>query len=651
MIDTGFLAFAGARPVIGRNLAAHTKEVLLAEDFWRRRYGGSFDVLGKIIRIDSVPYTVVGVAPASLSIPDLDREPPDLWTLPEPDQFVSGVAIRLKPGVSPDIATQELAAILDRVQVDKPWWRVTRTRFGLMRPQDGLRFRQALTMLIGAVMLLLLVACTNVVHLLLGRAGARQRELAVRYALGAGRARLLRQLVTESVLLAMLGGALAMVVSWAGLQALTAARPPNLVALSHVSTYDGVLSVTSIIAITAGLAIGVVSGLRSAHRHLGDALRAGASSASPTGRRLRAGLVIGEIALSATLLVGALLLIHAVFDVEHMPLGFDDHDLYTISLPEKSPDPPDVLRDRIARVPGVERVTVAGGAPEAFETLIPFETPDRPRLNGAPSAILLNVIEPDYFATMGMALVAGRPFDRGSLDRHEAIVSTSMGRLIAPDGNVLGRQFKSALDSVGPWETVVGVVPDVVHDPLETATTPAVYRPIGAMEAGLLLIIRVHGADAVQRLTPHAPEPVVDVRQRIDEIMAEPRYTMLVLTALSILGVVLAAIGLFGVISYGVAQRTREIGVRMAFGATRGRIAGLVVGEGVRLAVSGITLGLIGAVVATRLIQGVIHGVSRFDPFALGVGAAVLLGVAIAACTAPMLRATAIDPVDAVRAD
>jgi predicted permease len=687
LIDTGFLPFAGVHPLIGRNFTADETSyggpdaVLLTERFWRRRYGGSHDVLGQVVEISGQPRTIIGVVPGSFSIPDFQSEPPDVL-LPLviiPNRTYGGlVLLRLKPGVSPAVATAELDAIAKRANATGP--RIAANiepmpmQLRMMRPQDRLEIRQALVMLTGAVALLLLVACTNIAHLLLARGSARQRELAVRHALGADRARLLRQLVTESVVLALIGGALAGLVGWAGLEVLNSVRPERLVALSHVSRHNDILGIAAVLALASGLAIGLLAALRIAHRELGTSLRTGASSAAPGGRRLRASLVVGEVALSTTLLVGALLLIHAVFDLQHTRLGFNARDLWAVSFPVAHDDASakgaafaTLLRERAARIPGAERMTLAGSAPGIgnWVALSSFETPEHPADGVEPMGTSQEVVAADYFSVMELPLLAGHTFDEGSAARHEVIINSSLAHELWPGGDAIGRRFRNSVRAPGrppeEWQTVIGVVPDVVRSLVETAAQPATYRPLDAAnDAGrLTLLVRLHGEDPAARLRefvtmvrPDARGVVIEsVREKIDRSMAEPRFTMRVLVVFAMLGVLLSAIGLFGVISYNVGQRTREIGVRMTLGATRASIARLVVGHGIRLALIGTIVGLLGAVAATRLIQGMLYGVSPLDPFSFGLGAALLLVISIIACTAPMLRATGVDPVIAVRAE
>ena len=694
IIDTAFLALAGARPIIGRNfVAAETMPggpgaVMLAESFWRRQYGGFSDVIGKVIRLDGQPHTIVGVLPSSLSIPQFRIQPPEVW-LPLVEQrapFLNGIIVRLRPGVAPEAAAAELDTLFQRARLGEPRGLprgfagpgVIPMQLVLTKPGEDLKNRQSLVMLVGAVALLLLVACSNVAHLLLARGAARQRELAVRHALGAARARLVRQLVTESLLIATIGAALAVALGWVGLLILSAIRPAEMVALAYVSTGRGVLTIASALAIGCGLTIGLLAALRTAGRELGSSLRSGAIVTAMRSTRVRATLVIGEVALSATLLVGALLLTHAVIALQHIRLGFDARGLYgfTFSLPRGSTPAARAafaaeLRERAVHIPGVEGAALAGAAPQPhyWRMLSSLETPEHPAGEGGTQGTATSSVAADYFATLGMPLLAGRTFDEGSAERNEAIVSISLARQLWPNESPLGQRFRNGLPapdgSHEPWKTVIGVVPDMVQDLLEGQLRQAIYSPLLTADPRTMpgntvtLLVRLRPgvpASTVDRIPPSitsgGARPVVtNVRETIDESMAEPRFMMQVLATFAALGVVLAAIGLFGVISYSVAQRTREIGVRMTLGASRASIAQLVVWDGLRLAIVGIVLGLLGATVATRLIQSALYGVSRLDPVSFVLGATLLLVVALIACAVPMLRATAVDPLVAVRAD
>lgn len=683
IVDTSFLPFTGARPLIGRNFNAdETAEngpaaIMLAEDFWRRQFGGSPDVLGKSVRLDvggdpsSRPSIIVGVVPASVFLPDFQFEKPEVW-LPLGDrERVRGTAVRLRPGVSPEAARAELNAILDRVGGVGPSFQRLEPQVRLSRPQDELPFRQALILLTGAVILLLLIACSNVSHLVLQRGLSRERELAARHALGADRGRLVRQLVTESALLGLAGGALAVVVGWGTLEVLDALRPPTLPALSYLSTRHGVVPLAAGLGITLALAVGVLGGLRAAHGHLGQSLRSGTSSVSPAHRRLRGTLVTGQIALSTALLAGAILFIRVVFDLSRVDVGFDARDLHAVSFRDrdlnKQPSPADLIafarmvRDAGERQMGSRNLTIAASATSGLSFESAFESRERPGALGSSGFTGLNFVAPDYFAVMRMPLVAGRVFDEGSLSRNEVIVSRSLARQLGDDRGVLGREFRFGDKEGGiePWRTVVGVVPDLVDDRLDRQPKPMLYRPYPGSVPGTTLIVRLPRKDAgdvLQRFAKSVqPGPltwqVSDLHEEVKQSMAEPRFTMTVLVVFAASGVLLAAIGLFGVLSYTLALRTREIGVRITLGATRRNIAGLFVRDAMSQAALGAAIGLAGAVAVERLTQMSFYGVAGFDMMTGIVAVMSILVASVAASVGPLFRAMKVDPAVAIRPD
>jgi putative ABC transport system permease protein len=686
IIDTSFLAFTGARPLIGRNFTGDEtapngpRAIVLAEGFWRRQFGASPDVLGKVVRLDlggeasSRLCTIVGVMPASIFLPDFEYARPDVW-LPLIDGehgSVRGVAVRLNAGVSAQAVTEELTAILGRAGGIDPDFKPLQPRIRVARPQDELPFRQALILLAGAVILLLLIACSNVSHLLLQRGVARERELAVRHALGAHRSRLVRQLVTESALLGFAGGGLAMLVGWSTLEVLARLRPATLPVLSHLTTTRGVIPFAAALSVAVGLTVGVLGALHVAHRHLGQSLRTGASSASLTHRRLRGTLVIGQIALSTVLLAGAILLIRAVFEFERVPLGFDPRDLYAVSFgyrdinavqsPERLAELARTIRDRAERVLGSRNLTITGNViPGEMAFASAFERREHPGDVGPSGITGAADVAPDYFSVMRMPLLAGRTFDEGSASRHEVIVSSSLARQLGYAGNVIGRQFRNTRreGALQQWQRIVGVAPDILTNRLDHTATPMLYRPYPGDVMGASLLVRLPRNDAGEVLRRFAksvqPDPltwrVMNVDERVEQSIAEPRFTMTVLVLFALCGVLLAAIGLFGVMSYTLGLRTREIGVRITLGATRRHIAGLFARDALGQAALGTAIGLAGAAGLTRLTQMSFYGVHGFDTITFILAAASILVASLAACAAPLFRATKVDPVVAIRVE
>jgi putative ABC transport system permease protein len=687
MVDESFLAFTGTRPLIGRNFTPDEtapngpRAILLAEGFWRRQFGGSPDALGKVVRLtvsgdsDSRPRTIVGVLPASLVLPDFQSERPDIWLplIVGKKTRIMGVAVRLRPGQSPQAATEELTAIFNQAGGPNPDFIPLNPHIRLSRPQDDLKFRQALLLLTGAVVLLLLIACSNLSHLLLQRGLSRERELAIRHALGAGRTRLVRQLVTESTLLALAGGALAMLVAWAALNGLMWLRPTSLPALSYLSTTRGVVPLAAGLAIVVGLAVGVLGAVHIAHGHLGESLTTGASSAPLSHRRLRATLVVGQIALSAILLVGAILLVRAVADLERERLGFDPRDLYAVSFsaldrslnesqsPQAMATFAATIRDMAGRTLGSRDVTIAASAIPGMAFALAFETPEHPGAAGPPLVIGENVVAPDYFSILRMPLIAGRPFDEGSLARNEAIVSRSLALELWHDDNVVGRQFRNARPdgALQQWHTVIGVAPDILTNRLDRESKPILYRPFPGTAIQTSLIVRLHRKDAGGVLRRFAksvqPDPlkwyVRDVNEQVEQSTAEPRFMMAVLLLFALCGVLLAGIGLFGVVSYALSQRTREIGVRVTLGATRRHIVGLLLRDALGEVALGAGIGLVGALGATRLTRTMVYGVHGFDPITFILAAVAVLLASSVACAGPLFRATRVDPTVAIRGE
>ena len=685
-IDTSFLSFAGARPLIGRNFSADEaanapRVALLSERYWRRQFGAAHDILGKVIQADGQSVTIIGVLPASLRLPDFEIAPADLWLLRSNngDQRLRGVLARLRPGVSTTMAETELDSIVARSGLGGD--ETAGSRMRLLRPGETLGFRRTLVMLSGAVALLLLVACANVAHLLLARGAARERELAVRHALGAGRARLVRQLLTESLVLMVIGGSAAIAVGGAGLRLLASVRPEKLSALSQFSLDQRVLVVASILTISTAIIVGLFVALRTARRGIGEALRAGngTGATGPDGRRVRSTLVVTEIALSATLLVAALLLVHGVINLQRADLGFNAHRLYGVTFSLRGGgfasaaqrrELEQQLLERGRRIPGARGVTIAATVPPTGGFLMAgFDTPAQPAKPNDASTVSINWIAPNYFTVLGIPLLGGRTFDAQSAERNEVVINETLAKQLWPNdaGTPVGKRFRTAGNGVdvgaSPWYIVAAVARDaVMHGLLNDGVEPTLYFPLdGGLDANRTTLI-VRGSDdagfavglrqlAVATRRGGALPTITNVEQELSDSIAEPRFSMRVLAAFAALAVILAAIGLYGVISYTVTRRTREIGIRMTLGATAPTIARLVVADGLRLSIVGIGLGLVGAIGGTRVIQTTLYGVQRSDPWSFAIGAVALLGISAAACLVPTIRATAVDPAVAVRAE
>jgi predicted permease len=679
-----FPGFAGQRPLRGRMFTAQDiqnggRVVALSEAFWRERFGSDPSVLGKVITLNDTSYMIVGIMPAALRLERRVR-PAEVFLPLDVRDDKRGMAVlgRLRPGVRIDAATRELDSIFARTAQfsdDKPPFKTI-----ISTPAERVQMRDSLLMLTAAVGLVLLVACANVAHLLLARSASRQRELAIRAALGAGRWRLLRQLLTESLILAFVGSGCGIVFGWAGLNGLIALRPSSYdaIKLAHLNAFT--LSVAISLAALSGIAFGVIGAVQSARYSAHDTLKNSATSASARHHRGRALLVVTEMALSGMLLVGATLLIRSVTNLQRADLGFDPKGLYAVDLPEKA-DPGETpaartafmteFVSRLRQLPGVRSAAIASVAPGSRSFSIGRLEIDgeTPPPKGTTSFVDVNQVEPGFFATMGIALVQGSTFSDTSATARQAIINAGFARKHWGDGSALGHRIRIAQSDLSgkdeqpansePWLTIVGVAHDAsTTGPGRESSAPLIYTTSGATESPNVMV-RTNG-DA-KALAPVAGllrtmgvrrAPMIDGTEAfLSRALSAPRFIMLVLSIFTGLALTLAGVGLYGVMAYTVTQQTREIGIRVALGASGSRIARSVLGRGTWLAVTGAVIGLVAASWATKMIENQLHGVTRSDPLSFISGAIVLVLVAVIACLVPTRRALAVDPMTAIRAD
>ncbi len=675
-IGPDFASFAGARPVIGRvftaaEITTNRREALLAEGLWRSRFGADPGIVGRAITLDDSTYSIIGILPADLRLPRVGASTTDVW-LPldlRNDRAGASVVARLRPGMDATRATAELDSIFARVSAEHG----ERADFRAVVAPPGrqVSFRDSLMLLGYAVALVLLVACANVAHLMLARSDSRRRELAIRTALGAGRSRVFRQLLTESVMVAFAGGALGVFAGWLGLRAILAASPSSLPALTlaHVdfTTLGAALAVT----IVTSIAFGVLGAIHAGRESTNEALKS-STQRSTTGRgRVRQVLVVTEMALSATLVVGASMLVRSVANLQRANLGFEPSGLYTVrtSVPRghfaNNAERGAFLRaleTRLASVPGVTSVTMASAPPGWWTFSV-----GRLEIEGRPAPpptstefIRVNRIQHGYFGVMRQGLVAGREFTDTADAAHQVIVNAGFAKKQWPGESPIGKRLRVAQQGTEPWLTIVGVAAEAATGgPVsEEVTAPLLYTPAADSSAAALLVRTARTADLLQpvQALAHAVDQgvtvkVLSVETGIADAIAEPRFVTLLLTLFTVLGLSLAAIGLYGVLGYAVAQRTREIGIRVALGATRTRIARGVIIGGVALAVGGAAIGLAIARWGTKVIESQLFGVARSDSASFVAAAIVLLATALIACIVPTRRALAVDPMTAIRND
>jgi len=675
MIMPSFAQFAGAAPLEGRGLipadTVTRRSVVIGEGLWRTRLGGRADVVGTRMRIDDSLYTIVGVMPGTLRVPGAAARPIDVWLpIDMGDDHGYSVVGRLRAGATPVAAERELNAIEQRTYKGPAASTHFTTR--VRRPAEVVSFRDSLVLLAAAVALVMLIACANVAHLLLARSASRSREMAVRTALGAGHGRLIRQLLTESMLLSVVGAAFGVGIGWLGLKAIVALAPRALASLANARIDATTLGIAVGVTVVSAIVFGILGGMQAAPNATHEALKAGATSASHSRRadRVRSLLVLSEMALSATLLVGASMLIRSVINLQHVDLGYAPDGLYAIRLTFPHSTERDTARQDAVVADLEARLRGASGLTSVARTNSPpgwfffrigaLETQGEPPApTGTTSFIRASTTEPSYFQTMGIRFVEGSTFGDTTITSREVIVNEGYARKHWPRGSALGHRLRVAFNGTGDWYTIVGVVNDVsAGGPMSDASVPMLYFAASNHQQKAFLV-RTNGVAKpltslralVAAVDPRLMVEIESARQTAAAAIAEPRFVMALLAVFTALALMLAAVGLYGVMAYSVAQRTREIGIRIALGSPRGRIGRLVVQRGLALAVVGAAIGLGVSAWGTKLIASSLFGITRSDPASFVAGAVVLIAVALAACVIPTRRALAVDPVTAIRAD
>lgn len=673
-----FAAFTGVRPVIGRafttaDVQQDARVVMLSEPFWRSRFGADSSMLGKAITLERQPYTVIGVMPATFRLPKLSEAVSDVWAPLDIKEKVVGLSVitRLKPNVTMAAAMKDLNDLYLQSAEAKSGHGEFRTR--LSSPSELVNFRQSLILLSWAVAFVLLIACGNVAHLLLARTASRQRELAIRAALGASRVRIVRQLLTESLVLAAAGCVGGLLIGWVGLNALVALRPDSLPELAGARIDRTALFVTAALSALTGLAVGSLGALNALRHSAHDALKAGALALSQSRRqrRLRSLLVISEMAVSTVLLVGATLLVRSIIHLQSIDPGFDPHGLYAmqIDLPREQYANGAArqaftsrLVDRVRSLPGVAGVSLAAGAPPSRSFMIGslhIEGQPAPK-RGETGFVEYNGIDVDFFRTMRITLVEGSTFTDTTRAARQAIVNEGFAKAYFPGQSALGKRFRVVYDGSEQFNTIVGVAANSSTGGLTSdVSSPFFYTPAPQLREPVLLVRGAPGVDPVAnvralitQLDPTlAPATVSNVESALQRSVAGPRFTMMLLVVFTVLALVLAAVGLYGVMAYAVAQQTREIGIRIALGATRGSIAKSVLGRGVAMAVAGAVVGAIGARWGSKLLEHLLYGIQRTDAASFVIGVGLLLLTALVACLVPMRRAVGVDPLISIRAD
>ena len=681
-ISAELLPLLQVNPVLGRGFLTEDTRigapgvVMLGYGLWQRRFAGARDVLGQSLTIDGKPYTIVGVMPRDFVAPFMDGGARPLWMplIDDPDARGAQAIGKMRVGTDRARLDKELSDVLTALGAESPEFREWKAKAS--RPEDYLgSTRDTLFILLGAVGMVLLIACANVANLLLARASTRQREFAIRAALGAGRWRIIRQLLTESALLALAGGALGLFVANRGLAIIIALRPDRLSELDEVRLSPTVLLVSLGLTILTGILFGLAPALFAAARDIGHSLKSASRSASGHHgmRRLRNLLVIGEVTLSVLLLVGAGLLIRTMVQINRADLGFESRGLTAarIQLPEKKYSSAEMRRiafgqllDRVRAIPGMSEVTWAMGVPPRSGVSFGQLEVDGATVkeNERSAALWAQWGNSDYFRVLRLPLVAGRPFSTDTSVR-EVIISEAMAKRFWPGTSAVGRRLR--LNPKSPWETVVGVaknvtVPSTGRKAIGVSDFQLYWRFTGDFESATLLFrTTAPVTDLTRRLTREISAFDAGIRVReitgVDVALAKelagPKFNMSLLVAFAGLALVLATVGLYGVIAYSVSQRTREMGIRLALGAGQPAVLRLVLSQGARLTVLGLIAGLAAAAALTRVMVGMLYGVSPLDPLTFVLVGGILGFVAVFASYFPARRATQVDPVIALRAE
>ena len=684
-VSQGLFEILGVAPILGRTFTAdedqpdHDQVVILSYGLWQRRFGADPNILGQTLQLNNRSRTVIGVMPKGFQFPEVAEAwgPLALNTkiFTRTDHGLLAIA-RLKPGVTLDQAQAEMIGIASNIEQQNPVTneglsvRLTSLRAGLVGD-----YKKALLILLGVVGFVLLIACVNVANLLLARATARQKEIAIRAALGANRRRIFRQLLTESLLLGLIGGALGLVLALWGLDLLLAAIPIDIPFWMKFDLDGRVLGFTAACSLLTGFVFGTVPALEASNPDLNETLKEGGRSGSGSGRhRLRSLLVVGEIALSLVLLVGAGLMMRSFISLQNVNAGIHPSGVLTmyIALPGAKYRAPEKriaffsqFLERVRSIPGVQSAGTNSGLPLSGNNWGRSLTVEGAPVLSVGEAPVINhcVISSNYFSAMGISILKGRDFDdRDTRDAAKVtIIDERLAREYWPDDDPIGKRIRfGPPEDNEPWHTIVGVVGDVRHERLEASTRESVYLPFAQIPiGGSSLAIRSPGRP--ENLTGEVRAQVreLDSDLALTQIMPmtevvarsvwQPRLYTALFGVFAAVALILATVGIYGVMSYAVTQRTREIGLRMALGAQRQDVMKLVVGQGVVLAAIGVGAGLVAAVALTRLMSSLLFGVTATDPMTFVAVSVLLAGVALGACFVPARRAAKVDPMVALR--
>jgi putative ABC transport system permease protein len=697
-VTTNFFSALGADPAIGRTFllqegqAGADRVIILGHGLWQRRYGGDSGILGKTVTINNAGFAVVGVMPAdfrsveagvnfwipiSLDGSDVIRIPSSFTTDDMRSRklhFLSAFA-RLKPGVTLEQAQSAMQIIASELEQQNPSTNTGWSANVVAMHEDVVGdIRTALLVLLGTVGFVLLIACANMINLLFALATTRRKEIAIRRAMGAGQARVIRQLLTENLLLAVTGGLLGFLLAYWGVGALVALSGDSVPRSQEIQVDGWVLGFTSLVSVLIGVILGLAPALQASRPDVNEALKEGArGSVGGVGRhRIRSILVISELALSLLLLIGSSLMIKSFLRLREINAGFRPERLLTMYVsPAETRYPEDhqkvayfrQILQEVETLPGVQSAAVAFYVPlSGSSPFFPFTIDGRPPLNpGETLTASYNAISSDYFRAAGIPLLEGREFTEQDAEKSPpvVIINGRMARRFWPDENPLGKHITLSIREPESRE-IVGVVGDIKHTRLIDDPTPEIYVPyLQQPWASMGLLARTSGeplsmTNGIRNRIRVVDEnlPVSDVRS-MDEIISssvsQPRFNTVLLSVFAALALVLASVGIYGVMAYSVSQRTHEISVRMAMGAQQRQVLTMVLRQGIVLALSGVGIGLIAAYILTRVMSSLLYEVSATDTFVFLATSLTLVLITLVASYIPARKATRVDPVLALR--
>jgi putative ABC transport system permease protein len=686
-VTANFFDVMGIRPIRGRvfTVANETEGqdavVVLSHGLWQRVFGGADDVLGRTMTLNGRPHEVIGVVPPELQWPN----EAELWTPLAPSQgaresrggFWLPVMGRMKPGISPEQAQTEMSGISARLEEAYPQNRGFGAYVVPLHKQLVGEIERPLVILLASVGFVLFIACANLANLMLGRTSARRKELAIRTALGAGRARLLRQLVTEAFVLALLGGGIGLLLAYWSIVSFIAIGGGVIPRPDAIAIDGRVLAFTLALATLSALLSGLLPALYASRAAVADNLREGARQNTGTAsHRTRSALVAAEIALALMLLTGAGLLIRTLWSMQRVDRGFSVERIATaaVSLPGTLYAGPAEVRtfysrllERVRALPGVESAATGTGVYQPLVTNSGIYSIEGRALPPPEERVEYPVeaVSPGFFETLGVSLASGRTF--GEQDHAEAprvvIINETLAQAIWPGQDPIGRRMRGGgEDSQAPWMTVIGVIKDIRRADVQRTIRPELYMcALQVTPRTQRILVRTAGDPnaivaslrrEVQALNPQLP--LFNIRtldSEFGETLNQPRFQATLFGVFAAIALLLAAIGVYGVTSHAVSQRTQEVGIRIALGAERRDVLRLIVGQHLRPALVGVAIGLGSAVLLSRLLQSLLFGVGATDPLTFTSVALGLLGIAAVACWIPARRATRVDPLIALRAE